>query len=65
MFGRKITNNFQCTPCLISKMKESAVDIVDPEKILPHKKFHFELLRPIKPSFGANIHTAYFIQPTS
>lgn len=43
MFASVITNNFQCAPCLVSKMKKSTVDIVNPEKTLLQTEFHFDL----------------------
>lgn len=62
MFDRTITI-FQCTPCLVSKLKLCTVENFDPQKILSHTDFHFAFLDTIKQRLGGNVLVAKFIKP--
>lgn len=63
-FSSSMTIKIQCELCLVSKMKQFPVEIIDLLKNISPTEFHFDLSGPIKPSLWLHIHAAHFIKPT-
>lgn len=54
LFARSITRNHSCIPCLVSKMKNAHIDLVDIGKSFSYSEFNYDLSGPVEPSLDGN-----------